>query len=102
MVDISVHLSKRAGALASATWLGGVSSHKLKGCVLIPSQGTCLDCGFRPPFPLHDMYQKPAIDVSLSHLCFSPSLPLSRKSVNMSSSEDKNVLGLYGTFHLSF
>ena len=38
---------------------------------LIPSQGTCL--GFRPG-PHLGAHERQPIDVSLTHLCFSPSL----------------------------
>ena len=47
---------------------------------LIPSQGTCLGCG---PGPQVWVYERQPMDVSLTLLCFSPSLspslPLSLK-----------------------
>ena len=53
---------------------------------MIPGQGTCLGGRFRP---YQGVYKKQPIDVSLLHGCFSPSLPLSLKSISISSGEDK-------------
>ena len=40
----------------------------------IPSQGTCLGCG---PGPWLGACERDLVSVSLTHLCFSPSLSLS-------------------------
>ena len=66
----------------------GASSHNRKVAGSIPSQGTCLGCGFVPP-SVHGMgaYRRPPIDASLSHPCF-----LSLPSSLFRSSRKKTVL----------
>ena len=63
---------KGRGALAGvAQWIECQPvNQKVTG--LIPGQGTCLGCGPGPPQGVHE--RQPI--VSLTHRCFSPSLPL--------------------------
>ena len=56
-------------------WLSALSAaSKLKGCQFNLWQGTSLDCR---PVPHLGVCESQLIHVSLTHLCFSPSLPLS-------------------------
>ena len=79
---------KRKTALAGMAQLVERRSVSWKVADLIPSQGTCLGCSSVPGW---GAYKKQQIDVSVSHQCFSPflspSLPLSPKSIRMSSGD---------------
>ena len=72
-------------------WLSWLKCHPVNWKMVgsIPGQGTCLGCRFGPS---QGECKRQLIDVSLSHQCFSPSLspslPLSLKSISMSSGED--------------
>ena len=56
----------------------------------IPSQDTCLGCGFGPQWGRLQEATDP-LDVSyVDVLSLSPYLPLSLKSISMSSGEDNN------------
>ena len=50
------------------------ANHRVAG--LIPSQSTCLGCR---PGPWLGVCERQPVDVSLTHQCFSPSLPISLK-----------------------
>ena len=63
-------------ALTGVAQLVGHRPTKQKVTGSIPAQGTCLGVGL---VPSQGTYERQPTVVSLSHLCFSPSLPLSLK-----------------------
>ena len=75
-------LNSVLGALAGVAHLAGALS-----CVRHPGRARAWAAGSVPSW---DVCERQLIHVSLSHRCFSPSLPLSLKSVSMSSGEGKN------------
>ena len=81
-----------SGALAGVAQSVGLCSTTQKVVGLIPGHGTGLGCGFSPQLGAHARGNQlmffSRIDVSLPFFV-SPSLPLSLKSISISSGEEK-------------
>ena len=85
--------------LASVAQLIGASSHKQKVAGSIPGQGTYLGCRFDSH--VHTIsslgaYGRQPMDASLSHQCFSASLPLSLKVMKKCPQVRVKIELLYG------
>ena len=76
-LNLKCLLKRKGCALRIAAQSVGRHPVKQKVTSLNPSQGACLGCRFSPW--MGRLGEALLIDVSLSHQCFSPSLPLALK-----------------------